>query len=67
MQGYAIYQQARDAALAIGANAELIAKSYYLGESGLADSLSARRIAQEASLSCLNSLHSWMPTNPDIV
>lgn len=51
VQSYAIYRQARDAALAIGANAELIAKAYYLGEGSLADSLAARRIAQEATLS----------------
>lgn len=51
VRSFATYQQAHDAALAIRTNAELIAKAYRLGESSLAESLSARRIAQEATLS----------------
>lgn len=51
VRSYATYLQARDAAVAIRANAELIAKAYRLGESSLSDSLSARRIAHEATLS----------------
>ncbi|MEQ1630485.1 MAG: TolC family protein, partial [Gallionella sp.] len=51
VRSYATYQQAHDAALAITTNSELIAKAYRLGESSLSDSLSARRIAQEATLS----------------
>lgn len=50
VRGYATWQQAHDAAVAIRANAELIAKAYRLGESSLSDALSARRIAQEATL-----------------
>lgn len=50
VRSYATWQEARDAAQAIRANAELIAKAYRLGESSLSDSLSARRIAQEATL-----------------
>jgi outer membrane protein TolC len=50
VRSYATWLEARDAALAIRANAELIAKAYRLGESSLSDSLSARRIAQEATL-----------------
>ena len=50
VRSYATYQQAHDAAVAIRANAELIGKAYRLGESSLSDSLSARRIAQEATL-----------------
>lgn len=51
VRSYATYLQAHDAALAIRANAEMIAKAYRLGESSLSDSLSARRIAHEATLS----------------
>lgn len=51
VQSYATYQQAHQAALAIATNADMIAKAYRLGESSLADSLSARRIGQEAALS----------------
>ena len=50
VRSYATYQQAREAGEAIRTNAELIAKAYRLGEGSLADSLSARRIAQEATL-----------------
>jgi outer membrane protein, heavy metal efflux system len=51
VRSYATYLQAREAGEAIRSNAELIAKAYRLGEGSLADSLSARRIAQEATLS----------------
>ncbi len=51
VRSYATYLQAREAGEAIRSNAALIAKAYRLGEGSLADSLSARRIAQEATLS----------------
>ncbi|MGZ8967510.1 MAG: TolC family protein, partial [Gallionella sp.] len=51
VRSYATYLQARLAGDAIRSNAELIAKAYRLGEGSLADSLSTRRIAQEATLS----------------
>lgn len=51
VRSYATYLQAHDAALAIRANAEMVAKAYRLGESSLSDSLSARRFAHEAALS----------------
>lgn len=44
------WQQAQEAALAVRNNADLISKAYSLGESSLSDSLTARRLAQEASL-----------------
>ncbi|MFA5371900.1 MAG: TolC family protein, partial [Sideroxydans sp.] len=47
---FATWQQAHEAALAIRSNAELVAKSYSLGESSLSDSLVARRFALESSL-----------------
>lgn len=50
VRSFSTYQQAREAAQAIRGNAELIAKAYRLGESSLSDSLSARRIAQDATL-----------------
>lgn len=50
VRSHATWQQAHDAAEAIRANAELIGKAYRLGESSLSDSLSARRIAQDATL-----------------
>ncbi len=50
VRSYATWEEAHEAAQAIRANAELIAKAYRLGESSLSDSLSARRIAQEAVL-----------------
>lgn len=51
VSGYRTWQQAQQAAQAIRNNAELVGKAYALGESSLSDSLTARRIAQEASLS----------------
>ncbi len=50
VRSYTTWQQAHEAAVAIRENAELIGKAYRLGEGGLSDSLSARRIAQEATL-----------------
>ena len=50
VRSYDTYQQAHEAAVAIRENAELIGKAYRLGESSLSVSLSARRIAQEATL-----------------
>lgn len=50
VKSFETWQQARDAAIAMRNNAELIAKAYSLGESSLSDSLSAQRIALESSL-----------------
>lgn len=50
VSGFATWQQAHEATLAIRSNAELVAKAYSLGESSLSDSLSARRFALESSL-----------------
>ncbi|MEQ1914134.1 MAG: TolC family protein [Sideroxydans sp.] len=47
---YQIWQQAREAGVALRQNAELIARAYRLGESSLGDTLVARRQALEASL-----------------
>lgn len=47
---FSTWQQARAAATEIRNNAELVSKAYSLGESSLSDSLSARRIALESSL-----------------
>lgn len=48
---YQIWQQARDAAVALRQNADLVAHAYGLGESSLGETLVARRQALEASLS----------------
>jgi outer membrane protein TolC len=50
VKSYATWQQAHDAAQAIGNNAELIARAYSFGEVSLSDSLTARRYALESSL-----------------
>ncbi len=47
---YQIWRQARDAALAIRQNAELVSRAYSLGESSLGETLVARRQALEATL-----------------
>lgn len=47
---YAAWRQARDAAASVRQNAELMARAYSLGESGLPDVLTARRLALESSL-----------------
>lgn len=50
VKSFETWQQAHAAAVAIRENAELVAKAYRLGESSLSDSLTARRIALESSL-----------------
>lgn len=50
VNNYQIWQQARDAAVALRQNAELVARAYSLGESSLGETLVARRQALEASL-----------------
>jgi len=50
VNAYQIWQQARDAALSLRQNAELVARAYSLGESSLGETLVARRQALEASL-----------------
>ena len=47
---FATWQQAHEAAQAIRNNAELVGKAYSLGENSLLDSLIARRLALESSL-----------------
>ncbi len=51
VNNFQIWQQARDAALALRQNAELFARAYSLGESNLGETLVARRQALEAALS----------------
>ena len=50
VNNYHIWHQARDAAVALRQNAELVARAYSLGESSLGETLVARRQALEASL-----------------
>lgn len=50
VNNHQIWQQARDAAVALRQNAELVARAYNLGESSLGETLVARRQALEASL-----------------
>jgi outer membrane protein TolC len=50
VKSYDTWQQAREAALAINNNAELIARAYTFGEVSLSESLTARRFALESSL-----------------
>lgn len=50
VKSFETWQQAQAAANAIRDNAELVAKAYRLGESSLSDSLTARRLALESSL-----------------
>jgi len=50
VNSYQIWQQARDAAIALRQNAELVARAYNLGESSLGETLVARRQALESSL-----------------
>lgn len=47
---YAAWHQARDAAASMRKNADLMARAYSLGESGLPEVLTARRLALESSL-----------------
>lgn len=51
VKSYQTWQQAKTVAEAMRDNAELVAKAYSLGESSQSDSLSAHRLALEASLS----------------
>lgn len=51
VRSYSTWQRAQEAAAAIRSNAELVAKAYAQGESSLSDSLTARRLALESSLS----------------
>lgn len=50
VKSFDTWQQAREAALAIGNNAELISRAYNFGEVSLSESLTARRFALESSL-----------------
>lgn len=50
VNNYRIWQQARDAGIALRQNAELVARAYSLGESSLGETLVARKQALEASL-----------------
>lgn len=50
VNNYQIWQQARDAGIALRQNAELVARAYSLGESSLGETLVARKQALEASL-----------------
>lgn len=51
LSSYQIWLQARDAAASIRQNADLISRAYNLGESSLSETLNARRLALESSLS----------------
>lgn len=50
LDSYAAWQQAREAALNLRKNAELVTRAYELGESSLSETLTARRLALEATL-----------------
>jgi outer membrane protein TolC len=50
VNNFQIWKQARDAAIALRQNAELVARAYSLGESSLGETLVARRQSLEASL-----------------
>lgn len=51
VKNFESWQMAHQAAESIRSNAELIARAYALGEASLSDSLTARRLALESSLS----------------
>lgn len=51
LSNYQVWLQAREAAVSIGQNADLVARAYSLGESNLAETLTARRLALESALS----------------
>jgi cobalt-zinc-cadmium efflux system outer membrane protein len=51
INSYQIWQQASEAAASIRQNAELVARAYSLGESSLSETLTARRLALESTLS----------------
>ncbi len=50
VRSFNTWQQARDAAVAIRSNADMVSKAYAQGESSLSESLTARRLALESSL-----------------
>ncbi|MEW6312508.1 MAG: TolC family protein [Pseudomonadota bacterium] len=50
VNSFVAWQQAQEAERAMRSNAELMAKSYSLGEGSLSDSLAARRLALESAL-----------------
>lgn len=50
VSSYETWQQANEASVSIRQNADLVARAYSLGESSLSDTLTARRLALEASL-----------------
>ncbi|ADE12202.1 TolC family protein [Sideroxydans lithotrophicus] len=51
INSYQIWQQASEAAASIRQNADLVARAYSLGESSLSETLTARRLALESTLS----------------
>jgi len=51
VSSYQIWQQAKEAAASIRQNANLVARAYSLGESSLSETLTARRLALESTLS----------------
>ncbi len=51
LNSYQIWLQAKEASNSIRQNAELITRAYSLGESSLSDTLTARRLALESTLS----------------
>lgn len=51
VNSYQIWQQASEAAASIRQNADLVARAYSLGESSLTETLAARRLALESTLS----------------
>ncbi len=51
LNSYQIWLQAHEAAASIRQNADLVARAYSLGESSLSETLIARRLALESSLS----------------
>jgi outer membrane protein TolC len=51
LSSYQIWLQAREAAVSIRQNADLISRAYSLGESSLSETLIARRLALESTLS----------------
>ena len=50
VNNYLIWQQAQEVSRSVSANAELVARAYSLGESSVADVLTARRLALESGL-----------------
>jgi outer membrane protein TolC len=52
---YRAWQASANASTAMRRHADLIARAYQLGESSLTDVLNARRLAQEAELSTINT------------